>query len=765
MLDIRTLHRVKMATVAAALLAGMPIVNAANSATLVGDLQHFIGTCGDWSPACADAFLTPPTEDTFFRKTVKIPEVTMSTRSLLMDLGMKTMERMTALGCKTNDNPACLTGQLADFAGTGTLSYIARSIPAGTYTIGLQQTSSLSTDKVSVPPFSITVPATGTVGFYLRSGTLTVTVENGETYTQAAKPMPTSTENPDAPSPTGEPLPNGCQKFGRQHFIKDAVKVGNYQYRGNVFYGEIKLKNLGFTKTVDVNWQDKNGTWAATNTCKAVYGSGPYQSNFEVWKFTCTVPASASGTEYYDSNGGGNYPVTPLAPFKSTKGFQRDISHFFQRNQPRAAKYMLANISPALTSRGVVVAAPLKQSRNQNYFYHWIRDASLTMDVVNELYKRGDKAREKDLWEHAAFTRKIQQTPAKTGLGEPKFYVNGTEYNDPWCRPQNDGPAFRASLFIRFADAYLKNGGDATRIRDLYNSPTTGVIKPDLDYVATSYKDFTTCDLWEEQGGAHFFTTMAIRRSMKEGAVFALSLNDTASAATYEAAGKELDEIVKGHWDEAFGTIRTTMNGRQLDAAIPLGVMHGYNGDEVFAPNDDKVLASLYTFALGMHVEYNLNLNPPFFDNHDGLMGTAIGRYYGDHYDGELTNGLGNPWYLTTAAFAEIYYRAATLYIQQGIIPITPLNFPFFSGPVQWLHDVYKAPSKEFSAVVDAVVAVADSYMRRVRFYAAEDVRLPEEFGRDCGDAYGVDDLTWSYASLLTASFAREDVWALWKKA
>jgi glucoamylase len=40
---------------------------------------------------------------------------------------------------------------------------------------------------------------------------------------------------------------------------------------------------------------------------------------------------------------------------------------------------------------------------------------------------------------------------ATGGLGEPKYYVNGTAFTGPWGRPQKDGPALRATTLIAFA--------------------------------------------------------------------------------------------------------------------------------------------------------------------------------------------------------------------------------------------------------------------------------------------------------------------------
>ncbi|KAJ3192217.1 glycoside hydrolase 15 protein [Irineochytrium annulatum] len=387
------------------------------------------------------------------------------------------------------------------------------------------------------------------------------------------------------------------------------------------------------------------------------------------------------------------------------------------------------------------------------------------MDVVNTLFTQNYTQFESLMWNYGAFTNKIQNINALTGLGEAKFEVNGSDYTLPWCRPQNDGPAFRSSAFMRFSTYLLKNGGDPARVIQLY----TSTIKPDLDYVSQNYATSNTCDLWEEQVGLHFFTQMAQRRAMKEGIVFATLLNDTASAAAYTTAASDLDNIVQTYWNPTLNTIQAIQNsGRQLDSSIPLGVIHGYNGDGVFAPESDKVLATLYQFALGMISEYPLNQNT-LLDNHDKPMGVAIGRYYGDHYDGVGTASQGNPWHLTTTSFAEVYYRAALGFLSQGSIAVTDLNFPFLSGPRPMGLSVpnltvgatLSASSAGFKAVISALKAVGDSYVRRSRFYQQADGHLAEEFNRDCGEMNGVNDLTWSYAAFLSASFARAELFAV----
>lgn len=45
--------------------------------------------------------------------------------------------------------------------------------------------------------------------------------------------------------------------------------------------------------------------------------------------------------------------------------------------------------------------------------------------------------------------------------------------------------------------------------------------------------------------------------------------------------------------------------------------------------------------------------------------------------------------------------------------------------------------------------------MRRVKFHKPADGRLTEEYNRFDGDVTGAKDLTWSYAAVLNAAFAR----------
>ena len=166
----------------------------------------------------------------------------------------------------------------------------------------------------------------------------------------------------------------------------------------------------------------------------------------------------------------------------------------------------MMNISPEGSERGTVVAAASKQ--NPNYFYHWVRDASLVVMTVQNFSQSFHMEQYAGLPQEYFFslhndyvqlTRRHQQRVVNGNLGEPKFYGDGFPYRGPWGRPQNDGPAIRALSLIRYADRLLDQGQEDVVRKTLYDArfPSQSIIKVDLEYVAKQWEkaDF---DLWEE---------------------------------------------------------------------------------------------------------------------------------------------------------------------------------------------------------------------------------------------------------------------------
>jgi glucoamylase len=371
-------------------------------------------------------------------------------------------------------------------------------------------------------------------------------------------------------------------------------------------------------------------------------------------------------------------------------------------------------------------------------------------------------------WQYAQFSKRLQANPAR--IADAKFLLNGNTFDGPWCNPQADGPALRASSLIRFANVYLQNGGDINRIRSIYNG-TQAVIKPDLEYVSqpSNWNTPNSCDLWEERRGLHFFNLMVQRRSLVEGQELANRLGDTGAANWYGSQANAISNRLNAFWDG--NVVRTTENGRSLDAAIPLGAIHGNVGDGKFAPQDDRILATLPAFERGFIAEFALNRNTKA--NTEGLpLAVATGRYYGDLYTGlkdpntNVIDGAG-AWYLSTASVAEVAFRAASAFVKSGSVTVTPINQRLFNAPnpiglnLNVPVGTYAAGSQQFRDVVAGLAAYGDRHLRRARFHGQPGNRFSEQYNRNNGFEQGVPDLTWSYGSLLTATFARDELASL----
>lgn len=141
-------------------------------------------------------------------------------------------------------------------------------------------------------------------------------------------------------------------------------------------------------------------------------------------------------------------------------------------------------------------------------------------------------------------------------------------------------------------------------------------------------------------------------------------------------------------------------------------------------------------------------------DSNSSDISPAIGRYPEDKYDG-VGNSEGNPWYLCTLAFAELYYRAIGEWKDAGSIKVTDTSAEFFKqfDDATASGTTYKSGTDEFDKIIEAVTAEADSYFARVQ-KQTPDGSLSEQYNRDSGEPTGAKDLTWSYAAFITASAA-----------
>lgn len=410
---------------------------------------------------------------------------------------------------------------------------------------------------------------------------------------------------------------------------------------------------------------------------------------------------------------------------------RKDFVTWVSWQENESIKRMFANISSPDSARGSVMASP--ERHEPNYFFHWTRDAALTMGEVLDLYDRAigsDRTRiKKMMLEYVDFSRSNQLSNALTGLGEPKFNPDGSPFMGGWCRPQNDGPALRAMTLTRFANRIIDDGEIAYVRSKLYDNqiPAHTVIKADLEFVAHNWRT-PNCELWEEVEGQHFYNRMVQRKSLVEGAKLARKLGDLGAAAYYDQEAQALGLELAKHWDDKVGafipTIQQTggLQGKTsgLDSSTILAVLHTtYDGTELISYTDPKFISTLVALTESFRPLYPINAAA------SGLPGVAIGRYPEDVYGGTHFN-YGNPWILLTAAFATASYKISGELTKAG-------------------QDVQ---AREW-------FAAGESFLDRVRVHGNPDGSLSEQIERTSGYMTGARELTWSHAETLHAIAAR----------
>jgi glucoamylase len=450
---------------------------------------------------------------------------------------------------------------------------------------------------------------------------------------------------------------------------------------------------------------------------------------------------------------------------------------------PQSVTFMLANISRPGAAAGSVVAAP---GQSPNYYFHWIRDSSLTMDTVVTLLESSQTDADKDLYgkilmDFISFSKGLQATnnlsggAYSTGLGEPRFNLDGTISNLPWGRPQDDGAAIRASTLMRLGNALLDAGQVQWVTTNLYSSglPAKSVIKADLEFIAHHWTD-TSFDIWEEIRGDHFYTRMVQRRAMIEGAEFADRMGDTDASGYYQAQAQLIEQSLENFWSDSNGYIVATLNQTagstfktsDLDSAVVLGVLHGavqlhtreLNTDEaLFGVSDDRVIATAQKLESAFASLYPINAAV----DRDQLA-PAMGRYVEDRYNGFVSNAHGNPWFLMTNAFAEYYYRVASLYRKNQAIEVSATVANWIAGlpngaSINLMAGASIASSDpRFETILAVLKNHGDQFFARTELYSDPNGNMSEEIDRNTGAMTGAANLTWSHASILTAFWARQ---------
>lgn len=239
-------------------------------------------------------------------------------------------------------------------------------------------------------------------------------------------------------------------------------------------------------------------------------------------------------------------------------------------------------------------------------------------------------------------------------------------------------------------------------------------------------------------------------------------MGDSGAADFYEREAHYIEGAINHHWDSNRGYIVETFRSNPysmphkvslLDLGTPLAALHA-DDPSFYPPTDDRILATSHRLRSEFAKLYTIN-------REQSDLAPGIGRYIEDTYNGgDGLGGNANPWYLGTAAVAEVYYKAVTKYLSDGVITVSPVNVHFmrFYLPSAKPGNVYRAGTEEFSTLVSRILEDADSFLLRIQRHTPQDGSLNEQFDRNNGKPRGAVHLTWSYASLLTANWVRESL-------
>jgi glucoamylase len=244
------------------------------------------------------------------------------------------------------------------------------------------------------------------------------------------------------------------------------------------------------------------------------------------------------------------------------------IEAYITKEKAIAFDITLANIGGTKHTRvpeanpGIVAASPSRVF--PNYFYTWTRDSALTYSMIVDELIFGDSSLQKTVEDYTKAQAYLQTVtnpsgtlwPAGLGLGEMKFFLNRTRFNEDWGRPQRDGPALRATVFIKLCAA-LMAAGKTSVAKEIY----WPLILNDLKYVG-QYWNQTGYELWEEVHGTSFFTLNAQHRALTSGGYLAKKLGVSCKPCT--EAPKILCLLQSSFWNQTGGYITADVNTNQI---------------------------------------------------------------------------------------------------------------------------------------------------------------------------------------------------------
>ncbi len=392
---------------------------------------------------------------------------------------------------------------------------------------------------------------------------------------------------------------------------------------------------------------------------------------------------------------------------------------------------------------GCIIASPSYpanlDSVDQNYVYNWTRDAAVTAaEIVRAPMPVDENGVSQPLVDYVRFAERCQNDTPTIDRG--CYCVDGKARD--WS-DQSDGPALQT---IAVLDAFpLLDAGTQDVARR--------VVARNLDFLLTAF-DSPTTSLWEEVTGYSFFARSVQARCFQQ--VVVNKAGCEVPAGVDEAIGW-LDAALATHWDgnvyvsvlaaDPVGSVVSARSGYDPNIDVVLAALYGS-----VAVTDARVLATaaqLRTAFAGVDHAGSYPINAA--DRERGV-GPLIGRYPEDTYDGDVNDQittLGHPWSLCTSAMAQLYFEVATaIGTGDGRVLGDPLAAPFFE---QVGVEAGTSPADALAGLC----AAGDRMLGALVFHS-DHLELSEQFDAVTGFEKSVANLTWSYASFLSALRARD---------
>ncbi|XBW34674.1 hypothetical protein QEN19_000241 [Hanseniaspora menglaensis] len=479
---------------------------------------------------------------------------------------------------------------------------------------------------------------------------------------------------------------------------------------------------------------------------------------------------------------------------------------------------------------GSILASP--STENPNYFYDWVRDSGILMKTILNFVKVQIDFIDADI-EHESILKHVSFKNFKLiafcfknfhhnyvlmqkdnlsgstnlgsdlkGLGEPKWNLDETRYDDPWGRPQNDGPAIRAMAALHFLQLLRSHNIDLAEllaaVKELgllkyeifFKNETEFIDKYifyDLNFVMLNWKE-ENFDLWEEVKGFHFFTSLCQLKAIKlaeENLAFYKNSkgSDPAFLTSLEVTYKNILEFMEndaGFTDSSkcfyIENPQSSEYRCGLDIATIIGsnLTHDFlfehdmgNSEIPYSSKDAKILNNLYHLGSKFVEIYPINQE---FKKSQLSIGCCMGRYPEDVYNGNGTSE-GHPWFLAVSNSCLLVYNTIMDYLLNkrdleiilssanesdnfwnSIFELSHLHIPFEEDvkiTIPYGSDLWEMTLK-------ALARFADLYILQIRMHLNQKFgSMSEQFDRHDGIMRGAKDLSWSYSSFWTAGIMR----------